>query len=327
MTFQAGTRRGPDAFTYSVSDGEFTTPPTVVVLSVVEPHWLSPLGNGARDGRSPEGAWAAGSADALDAIWHTNNYYDCFYYAPGVYETRGWHYYNRSTAEPGCKHVGSGTEGPSASTVRLVDIWEQFVEEMIFAPAYFPKLVDNFEVHHLVLDCNAANLPKYKPGLPESVRIPLRSSGRVESVTLHWAVEFVIPQLLAGPAGAQTVERVYILDCGQGRAQDTSRWTPGVNVGVPMDLVDHCYLIRHRQGWMMWDTGVPERVAQMPDGLVGGGGSLVWKRPKTIAAQLAEIGVKPEDVRVVAVSHTHGDNVGNVDMFTASTVFIQKAEY
>jgi glyoxylase-like metal-dependent hydrolase (beta-lactamase superfamily II) len=137
----------------------------------------------------------------------------------------------------------------------------------------------------------------------------------------------LVALLLAAPAGAQTVERVYILDCGQGRAQDTSRWTPGVNVGVPMDLVDHCYLIRHRQGWMMWDTGVPERVAQMPDGLVGGGGTLVWKRPKTIAAQLAEIGVRPEDVRLVAISHTHGDHVGNVGMFTASTVLIQKAEY
>ena len=49
-------------------------------------------------------------------------------------------------------------------------------------------------------------------------------------------------------------------------------------------------------------------------------------RAKTLAAQLAEIGVKPSDVRFVAVSHTHGDHVGNVDMFPDATLLIQKAE-
>jgi hypothetical protein len=207
VTFQAGNRRGPDAFTYTVSDGEFTTEPTTVVLSVVEPHWLSPAGGGGvvRDGHSPEGAWAAGTADALDAIWRTNNYYDCFYYGPGVYQTRGWRYGQRSTASPGCKHIGSGAEGPVSSTIRLVDIWEPFLEEMIFAPAYLPALVDNFEVHHLILDCNAANLPKFNPGPPEWIRIPLRYPGRVDSVTFRWAGEFVIPGLRAGQAAEFTL--------------------------------------------------------------------------------------------------------------------------
>ena len=49
-------------------------------------------------------------------------------------------------------------------------------------------------------------------------------------------------------------------------------------------------------------------------------------RAKTLAAQLTEIGVKPEDIAFVAVSHTHGDHVGNVDMFPSSTLLIQKAE-
>jgi len=130
----------------------------------------------------------------------------------------------------------------------------------------------------------------------------------------------------SGPT-AGTVERLYVLDCGQGHAADQSRWSPGVNVGVPIDLVNNCYLIKHAQGWMMWDTGVPDRVAEMPDGLVAAGGALVWKRPKTIAAQLAELGITAGDIPLVAVSHTHPDHVGNVDMFSAATVLIQRAEY
>ena len=49
-------------------------------------------------------------------------------------------------------------------------------------------------------------------------------------------------------------------------------------------------------------------------------------RAKKLAAQLAELNVKPADVTFVAVSHTHGDHVGNVDMFPASTLLIQKPE-
>jgi N-acyl homoserine lactone hydrolase len=124
-----------------------------------------------------------------------------------------------------------------------------------------------------------------------------------------------------------TIERLYALDCGQGRGADQARWSPGVNVGKPLDVSDNCYLIRHPQGWLMWDTGVPEAVAAMPDGLVSGGGAMVWKRPKTIASQLDQIGVKPADIRYVAISHTHGDHIGNVDMFAAATVLIQGAEY
>jgi glyoxylase-like metal-dependent hydrolase (beta-lactamase superfamily II) len=133
--------------------------------------------------------------------------------------------------------------------------------------------------------------------------------------------------LWTAAASAQAVEKMYVLDCGQGEAKDQSRWSPGVNVGQPLALSDNCYLLRHAQGWLMWDTGIPEAVAAMPDGLVGGGGAMVWRRPKTMAAQLAAIGITPADVKFVAVSHTHGDHVGNVDMFPNAVVLIQKAEY
>src|SRR5436853_3857101 len=131
--------------------------------------------------------------------------------------------------------------------------------------------------------------------------------------------------VLAGAAGG--LERLYVLDCGQNIGKDQSRWSPGVNEGKAIEFSDNCYLIRHDKGLLLWDTGIPDLVAAMPDGMVVANGAIRYRRVKTLASQLEQIGVKPDDVTYLAVSHTHGDHVGNVALFPASTVLIQGAEY
>jgi N-acyl homoserine lactone hydrolase len=63
------------------------------------------------------------------------------------------------------------------------------------------------------------------------------------------------------------VEKLYILYCGEGVAGDISFWSPGVNVGKTMDFSVNCYLIKHAQGWLLWDTGITDAIAAMPSGL------------------------------------------------------------
>jgi len=126
---------------------------------------------------------------------------------------------------------------------------------------------------------------------------------------------------IAQPSG---VDRLYVFDCGDAHAPDQSRWSPGVNVGKPIDISDNCYLIHHAQGYLMWDTGVPDAVATM-DGPMPG--PIPWHRNKTLVSQLAAVGLTPDDIRYVAISHTHGDHVGNVDLFPKASVLIQEAEY
>ncbi len=138
---------------------------------------------------------------------------------------------------------------------------------------------------------------------------------------------------LSGPAAlAQSekagVEKLYVLNCGEGTAGDISRWTPGLNEGKSMDFVDTCYLVKHSKGWFLWDTGIADSVASMPNGLVPADPkATTWRRPKTLAAQLEQLGLKPDDVKAMAVSHTHPDHTGNVELFPQATLYVQKAEY
>jgi glyoxylase-like metal-dependent hydrolase (beta-lactamase superfamily II) len=132
----------------------------------------------------------------------------------------------------------------------------------------------------------------------------------------------LVAAAFAAPAAAQTVERLYVMDCGHNAATDQARWSPGVNVGKPIELSDNCYLIQHGSQLLLWDTGYPDAVADKP--VTGPTGTAT--RAKRLADQLAELKLRPTDITWLAVSHTHGDHVGNVDMFPQSPLLIQKAE-
>ena len=145
------------------------------------------------------------------------------------------------------------------------------------------------------------------------------------STALFSAAALAVLSIASATATAAGLERLYILDCGQVLAPDQSRWSPGVNVGKPIENSDNCYLIRHERGLLLWDTGYPDSLADQPAGITGPTGTT--KRAKKLIDQLASIGVKPTDIRYVAISHTHGDHIGNLDKFPASTLIMQGPEY
>src|SRR6516225_5040329 len=93
--------------------------------------------------------------------------------------------------------------------------------------------------------------------------------------------------LLAACAGTEprpaTVERMYVIDCGENQTQDLSRWTPGENVGRPWVFGDHCYLVKHAQGYLLWDSGNPDRLAALPDGLTNPQGTITAFMRKPLA--------------------------------------------
>ena len=151
-------------------------------------------------------------------------------------------------------------------------------------------------------------------------------------LTLATAVPGVRISAAADPQVNAGVDRVYVIDCGDGSGTDESRWTPGVNAGVPVGFPGHCYLIHHTQGWFLWDTGVDDAVAQLPNHERvlhewGPGTGPVWRKPITLAAQLEDIHVMPSDIKLMAVSHSHPDHAGNIEMFASTLMLVQRVEY
>ena len=132
---------------------------------------------------------------------------------------------------------------------------------------------------------------------------------------------------LPDPANAGIAEKLYRLDCGRSLANDESVWTPGENVGRDIKFSSTCWLIKHGSEWLLWDTGVPESSLNNPRGWSTLPKLIVYHLDKSLTAQLAEIGVKPGDIGRVAISHTHGDHIGNVGLFANATILMQKAEY
>ncbi len=67
-----------------------------------------------------------------------------------------------------------------------------------------------------------------------------------------------------------------------------------MNVGKPIDITVSCYLIHHGNDYFLWDTGISDAVAAMPDGWYPTNNpatDIHWTRAKTLESQLAGIGV------------------------------------
>jgi N-acyl homoserine lactone hydrolase len=119
--------------------------------------------------------------------------------------------------------------------------------------------------------------------------------------------------------------RMYTLDCGRFEAKDMSAFSDtGEFDAQPGKLVGTCFLLVHPKGTLLWDTGLPDTLAAMPNGFTDQFG-ITLKVIKPLLPQLAELGVKPSEIDYVAFSHLHGDHTGNASAFTSSTWLIGKA--
>jgi N-acyl homoserine lactone hydrolase len=117
-------------------------------------------------------------------------------------------------------------------------------------------------------------------------------------------------------AQATPVVTLTRLDCGTGAApSDVGRFSDTYALeGLRVQLTFSCYLVRHGNDYMVWDTGNPAN------------GSAT--APKvSIVDLLAQLQLKPAQIRYVAISHYHGDHTGQVSSFPQSTLLIGKGDW
>ena len=128
------------------------------------------------------------------------------------------------------------------------------------------------------------------------------------------------------PAAGAAVLSLTRLDCGRAEFKDMNGFfsdTPGVYPPGPGKATDSCYLIRHGNQQMVWDTGFPAETKDKP--MVSDGMTAAIDR--TLADQLQQLGIKPEDVDVLGISHMHGDHLGQAAQFTNARLLIGKQDF
>lgn len=127
-------------------------------------------------------------------------------------------------------------------------------------------------------------------------------------------------------AAANTPLRLYGFDCGTLAVADLGAIDPVAGKGKSKTLANACYLVVHPKGSLVWDTGLGDELAAKPEGVEAAPGFHTSMK-KSVAAQFKEIGVAPDSVRYLGLSHMHGDHIGNVSLFPRSTLLMQKEEY
>jgi N-acyl homoserine lactone hydrolase len=106
---------------------------------------------------------------------------------------------------------------------------------------------------------------------------------------------------------------LWRLDCGDFQINDINAFMSDTSEypAQPKHLVGSCYLIKHGDDYLLWDTGMPAALVGHPD---VNPVMTVTLRTR-IVDQLARIGIRPERVGMVGISHYHGDHIGQARDF------------
>ncbi|HEV7357002.1 MAG TPA: N-acyl homoserine lactonase family protein [Steroidobacteraceae bacterium] len=110
------------------------------------------------------------------------------------------------------------------------------------------------------------------------------------------------------------------LDCGKTTTlNDVSRFSDVMAFkGLNIQLTFSCYLVKHGNDYLVWDTGNPAATGASP----------APTAPKTsLVEQLAQLHLNPSQITFVGISHYHGDHVGQVASFPEATLLIGKGDW
>ncbi len=109
---------------------------------------------------------------------------------------------------------------------------------------------------------------------------------------------------------------------GKGFLQNFAPMDPKIQIPIGF------FVIKHPKGNVLFDTGNNDKL--ITDSTYWGKLAAVFEAKMTpedaIDVQLAKIGLKPDDIKYVVVSHMHLDHGGNVAKFPNSTLIIQDDE-
>ncbi len=120
--------------------------------------------------------------------------------------------------------------------------------------------------------------------------------------------------------------KLYTMNCGTHDVSDMKDLSKnGKYDGQSIKLANPCFLIRHPKGDLLWETGLPDYLADTSDGEASG----VWhtRLETKLVDQLAALGLSPKDINYLSFSHVHPDHAGNGNTFFDSTFIVSEQEH
>jgi N-acyl homoserine lactone hydrolase len=114
--------------------------------------------------------------------------------------------------------------------------------------------------------------------------------------------------------------RFYAFNAGKINAPDRGMLAAGRG-GQPVTLFVAVYLIQHPRGNLLVDTGMNPVTWPLPQK-----DEVVFRPEQRIDKQLAKLGLDPEDIKYVIMTHLHMDHAGWMTLFPKSTFIVRKAE-
>jgi|AntAceMinimDraft_5_1070358.scaffolds.fasta_scaffold00225_22 glyoxylase-like metal-dependent hydrolase (beta-lactamase superfamily II) len=119
--------------------------------------------------------------------------------------------------------------------------------------------------------------------------------------------------------------KLYVFDCGSVQVDSLEMFNIKPEESDVRDLFVPCYIVRHDDGILFWDAGLPKGVVGTEPAADAEGPIMRYER--WIIDQLADMGLSPADITYVAFSHLHFDHAGAANELAASTVLMQRAEW
>lgn len=121
--------------------------------------------------------------------------------------------------------------------------------------------------------------------------------------------------------------RMHVLSGGRLRMK-RHIYLPVSDRDEPIDLPVPCFLFRHPQGNVLFDTGCHPSVAEDAGGRWGGLAKFmtpIHGRDENVVDELSLLGIGPRDVDVVVNSHLHCDHCGG-NAFFENAIFVAHAD-
>lgn len=123
--------------------------------------------------------------------------------------------------------------------------------------------------------------------------------------------------------------KLFAFHCGGERADWAALDPFDPRVGTKVVIPYFCYLIRHPEGNVLFDSGGHPDLVRNPRarlGPVADSFEVLMALDDDVTSKLASVGLEPGDVAHVAHSHLHYDHCGGIEALAHAEFYIQGAE-